>query len=196
MISSSASLGEAPLPVQFDGTGSMDSDGTVSTYSWDFGDGKTATGAVVSNTFVAAGAYSVKLTVTDNSGTSATATTPVVVTSAGNVPPQPVVSIAPSQGSVPLPVTFDATGSYDPDGSIVSYSWNFDDGTTASGSSVSHVFNSEGVYTVILRITDNQGVSSPIAYNITAQAEGTVVENKKFPWNLFLQVINRNAALR
>lgn len=196
VISSSASVGEAPLLVRFDGTASADSDGTITSYTWDFGDGKTAAGAVVSHTYSAAGTYSAKLTVTDNSNNRAFATTPIVVTAAGNLPPLPVISVSSADGPIPLPVTFDATGSYDPDGSIVSYSWNFDDGTTAAGSSVNHVFTKTGIYNVILRVTDNQGASSPLAYTITAQAESTLAENKKFPWDLFLPVINRNAALR
>jgi streptogrisin C len=52
-------------------------------------------------------------------------------------------------------VDFDASGSYDPDGSIVSYAWDFGDGTTGSGVSTSHVFPYEGYFTVTLTVTDN-----------------------------------------
>lgn len=54
-------------------------------------------------------------------------------------------------------VDFDGSYSYDPDGSIVSYSWNFGDGTTGSGATVSHIFPYEGTFTVTLTVTDNSG---------------------------------------
>jgi streptogrisin C len=54
-------------------------------------------------------------------------------------------------------VDFNASGSYDPDGSIVSYAWNFGDGTTGSGVTTSHVFPYEGYFTVTLTVTDNTG---------------------------------------
>ncbi|HEV7764202.1 MAG TPA: PKD domain-containing protein [Thermoanaerobaculia bacterium] len=54
-------------------------------------------------------------------------------------------------------VDFNASGSYDPDGSIVSYAWNFGDGTTGSGATTNHVFPYEGYFTVTLTVTDNTG---------------------------------------
>lgn len=54
-------------------------------------------------------------------------------------------------------VDFNASGSYDPDGSIVSYAWNFGDGTTGTGVTTSHVFPYEGYFTVTLTVTDNTG---------------------------------------
>lgn len=51
--------------------------------------------------------------------------------------------------------TFDGTISWDPDGSIVSYSWSFGDGTTGSGATTSHTFKQRGVYNVTLTVTDN-----------------------------------------
>jgi PKD repeat protein len=56
------------LAVTFDGTGSSDSDGTIATYAWDFGDGGTSTQSKPSHTFAAAGDQTVKLTVTDDEG--------------------------------------------------------------------------------------------------------------------------------
>jgi PKD repeat protein len=56
------------LKCDFDGNASTDSDGTIVTYEWNFGDDKTATGATASHTYSAAGTYTVKLTVTDDKG--------------------------------------------------------------------------------------------------------------------------------
>lgn len=64
------SSGQAPLPVAFDGGCSNDPDGSISTYSWDFGDGFTGSGATASHTYSAGGSYVAILTVTDNGGTT------------------------------------------------------------------------------------------------------------------------------
>jgi alpha-tubulin suppressor-like RCC1 family protein len=68
------------LVCAFDGTTSSDADGTVTGYSWDFGDGSgPATGARITHTYAGAGSYPVTLTVTDGAGASGQATTEVVV---------------------------------------------------------------------------------------------------------------------
>lgn len=78
--------GTTPLVVDFDGGFSFDQDGTIAFYSWNFGDGSTATGAYVSKTYNTAGAYTASLTVTDNDGATSTksisiaATAPIVST--------------------------------------------------------------------------------------------------------------------
>jgi len=68
------------LTCTFNGSASADSDGSISSYSWSFGDGTTATGATPSKTYSAGGTYSVTLTVTDNSGATGTQTRSVVAT--------------------------------------------------------------------------------------------------------------------
>jgi len=73
----------------------------------------------------------------------------------------------PERPLVDEPVTFNATKSYDPDdyyedptpGGIVSYEWDFGDGTTGSGMITTHQYSVEGKYTVALQITDDDGVS-------------------------------------
>lgn len=67
------------LACDFNGSGSTDSDGTVTAHSWDFGDGATAGGATASHTFPGPGEYEVKLTVTDNQSATGTATVKVSV---------------------------------------------------------------------------------------------------------------------
>ena len=64
--------GEAPLTVDFDASGSSDGDGTIASFSWDFGDGDTGSGQTPSHTFESEGTYNVVLTVTDNQGGQAT----------------------------------------------------------------------------------------------------------------------------
>ncbi|MDQ0098480.1 hypothetical protein J2S96_002197, partial [Arthrobacter bambusae] len=105
------------LAATFDGSASTAPNGTVASYSWDFGDGSPAgTGVKPSHNYAAAGTYQVKLTVTDNAGLTGTVTHPVTVTvTAPTVPAAPtgvtatagnasaVVSwTAPANGGSPL----------------------------------------------------------------------------------------------
>ena len=73
-----------------------------------------------------------------------------------NMPPVAVIS-APAEAVVGTPVNINGVGSYDPDGFIQSFSWNFGDGTTSFGCCVSHTYFSAGNYTVLLAVTDNLG---------------------------------------
>ena len=179
VISSSASVGDAPLQVQFDGTGSSDSDGTIISYEWDLGDGGTATGEQVTYTYSTEGTFNATLTITDNGGLTDTVSTPVIVNEPPggvNIPPNAIISASISSGYMPLTVSFDAGQSNDPDGEIISYTWNFGDGTNVSGISVNHKFSQPAVYTVTLKVTDNMGTNSQLASYIV-----TVLDPDKKP---------------
>ncbi len=78
--------GLSPLTVNFDGSGSYDPDGTIESYSWNFGDGASGTGVTTGHTFTATSdkAYTVRLTVTDDGGKSATTTATISVTGSDN----------------------------------------------------------------------------------------------------------------
>jgi PKD repeat protein len=70
-------------------------------------------------------------------------------------PPVAVIEASPRVGKPPLMVQFDGTSSYDPDGQITAYKWDFGDGTTATGSRVSHTYSGAGFYAVSLTVKDN-----------------------------------------
>ena len=146
--------GLPPLIVQFDGTTSDDEDGIVSAYRWSFGDGATSQTMRPTHIYALPGEYSVTLTVTDNDGALSSATLSVVATEP-NAPPAANFTAAPSAVVPQEIVRFDAAGSLDEDGWIVSYQWDFGDGALASGTTVEHQYSTPGTYPVVLTVVDN-----------------------------------------
>lgn len=148
--------------VSFNAGASYDPDGTIVSYSWDFnGDGVfDRTGVTTTWTFPAPGTYTVRLVVTDNRGATGQTTRSVTVL-ALNQPPVAQFTYTPS---APRPgdwIRFDASGSSDPDGTITSYQWDFqNDGVfDASGQVVFYQYLAPGTYTVRLLVTDNLGAT-------------------------------------
>jgi PKD repeat protein len=80
------------LSCTFDASGSSDSDGSIVSYSWDFGDGNSATGMTTTHNYAVAGSYAVALTVTDDTGDSKTSIESVNVTSSNGDSTAPVIS--------------------------------------------------------------------------------------------------------
>jgi len=80
-----------------------------------------------------------------------------------NKPPVAKFTYSPKNGLYPLKVNFDASASYDEDGQIVEYFWNFGDGTFDKGVRVSHSFSKKGKYHIKLTVTDDDG-DSAMAY--------------------------------
>ena len=76
--------------------------------------------------------------------------------------PVAYVDVDQVTGHAPMTVNFDAAGSSDPDGGIVSYVWDFGDTNSGTGASVSHTYNSAGAYTVTLTVTDNGANESQV----------------------------------
>jgi glucose/arabinose dehydrogenase/PKD repeat protein len=90
---------------------------------------------------------------------------------AANQPPTAVITANPTNGPVPLTVSFDGTGSSDPEGRPLSYSWDLNgDGTfgDATASTASYTYTTAGVYHPSLRVTDDQGVSDTKSLTVTA----------------------------
>jgi len=77
-----------------------------------------------------------------------------------DVAPTPVLRVLTNPASAGAPVAFDGSASSDLDGSVVSYSWDFGDGATASGAGASHTYASDGDYVVKLTVTDDKGVAA------------------------------------
>jgi len=148
--------GPAALQVVFTNT----STGSYTNSVWNFGDTHTASNtnsANVTNTYAAAGSYSVTLTVIGAGGTNAlTKTNYIVVT---NAPPVASFSGTPTNGLAPLQVVFtnNSTGSY------TNSVWNFGDTHTATnttGGNVTNTYATAGSYTVTLIVTGAGGANT------------------------------------
>ena len=77
--------------------------------------------------------------------------------------------------SGPVPIHFDASESYDPDGTIVNYSWDFGDGNTAIGVTANHAYSEDGNYTVTLTVTDDDGASASLVATKIVETEETAL---------------------
>jgi len=92
-----------------------------------------------------------------------------------NQPPMAVISAAPLSGTVPLTVSFNGSGSMDPDGTIVSYVWSFGDGTTTAAINPSHTYTSAGTYIATLTVTDNDNLSASRSVIIFVNPDGNTL---------------------
>lgn len=151
--------------IHFNASESADPDGTIVSYDWDFGDGTTAAGQTITHQYSSSGTYTVLLVVTDNDGNIASTTQSISVGENEN----PVASFfySPTDPAIDEEVYFNASDSYDPDGTIVSYEWDFGDNSTDSGPTVTHRYSNSGTYTVHLRVTDNTGNTGSTTKNVT-----------------------------
>jgi len=91
-LGSTPLVGVAPLSVRLDGSASLDVDGSIVSYRWEFGDGSVAATTAVANHVYAAGTYTARLSVTDDAGATSSATVQVVVSAAPTPPPPPPVT--------------------------------------------------------------------------------------------------------
>lgn len=155
---------------------------TVTTFNWNFGDGVTASGFLVSHAFTNAGSYNVVLSVLDDTGQKGTISQTVTVAaggggSGGGATVAAFVSspTAPVVGQV---VFFNASGSTAAPGRTLSqYAWDFGDGTsfTDTAATTSHTYTTAGTQTVQLTVTDSSGQTATFRGSVTvANAASTL----------------------
>lgn len=156
-IVASPSEGRAPLAVLFDASRSTDPQGALTDYLWDFGDGSpVGAGREIEHTYRRSGEYLVTLVVVGPSGTGRATT----FVRALNNPPTASFTVLPADPFQEESVTFDASGSSDPDADIARYAWEFGDGRTSEGKIVNHAFAHPGEYLVVLTVTDAAGAAA------------------------------------
>ena len=177
--------------IQFDASESYDEDegDSISSYSWDFGDGSTGTNAMEIHKYVFPGEYIVSLSVTDNKGavgnndrrlTYITVLHPEISASSDS-PPHAIISVKSSVVVPGTDIEFNGAGSWSYlDGSastdeISSWNWDFGDGQTATGNLVTHTFGTAGGltgytavgnYLVTLTVGNNNGLTDIVYQTI------------------------------
>jgi len=169
MATASRLSGPAPLSTTLFANGSYDPDGHMGNIEWRSSNGGSYFGSPAYFSFSNEGSYTVTLKVYDSHGAFAEETLGIEVGGA-NQPPVAQVSVTPTSGDAPLTVQFSSTGSNDPDGSIVSYNWNFGDGASSTSTNPAHLYTSIGTYTATLTVTDNSGASATASAVITVNA--------------------------
>ena len=171
--------GTAPLFVTF--TDASTPVGRIAHWSWDFGDGANATIQNPLHTYVTAGTYTVNLTVTDNSGATATKLGTVTVNSA----PVAGFTFTNATGTAPLYVAF--TDASTPVGQIASWAWDFGDGGSSSDTNPVYTYVVPGTYSVNLTVTDVNGECSTKIQTITATLQPSLeITVTNIPFNLTL----------
>ena len=165
---------ENPLPgikVIFNASASHDAQGAIVSYEWDFGDGGTKSGEIVDHTYRQGGYYVATLTVTDADGATGQAHIGINVQpgqnhcddddgncGADDTPYAIITSNWSCSGAqVGEPIRFDGTASRPAVGKIISYYWDFGDGSTDSGPVVTHAYGSQNTYIVTLTVIDEGG---------------------------------------
>jgi PKD repeat protein len=156
---------EAGERVHFNASASTDPDGIITSWDWDFGDGRHGSGEEVNHTYTDGGTYTVVLVVTDDSGNTDSVSKTVTVTDVGT--PIASFTFSPGNPTTSTSIAFDASASNDPDGNIQTWLWNFDDGNTGLGETINHQYSSTGTYTVELIVTDDDGKTARTTRTVT-----------------------------
>jgi PKD repeat protein len=152
---------------------------SIVSYVWNWGDGATGSGQLASHSYTAAGTYTVTLSVVDDAGQMSTTSTPVTVTSSGGGTGTATAAFtfSPASPNALQTVFFNASTSTGSAGhAITIYAWDFGDGVSALGVSVSHSYAAAGVFTVTLTVTDDAGQkgNKSAALTVTAPGSGTL----------------------
>jgi len=157
--------------VTFDASSSTPNHGAIASYKWNFGDDNvtTVTTSVITHIYSKAENYTAILTVTDSEGLNDSTSCLIIV---GKAPPIASFTYSPGYPVRSETVVFNASGSYDPDGLITSYVWDFGDGniTIVTTRIVSHVYADVGNYTVVLDVTDNDYLTNATSRTVRVRA--------------------------
>lgn len=171
---------------------------SLTSFSWDFGDGGTASGSVATHVFANTGTYNVVLTALDDTGQRAGITLPVSVVGSGGSGGSATVasfSSSPSSPVVGQVVFFNAGASSAATGrTLSSYAWDFGDGTTlvAQTSSANHTFTNSGSFTVSLTVTDSAGTTAKTTNSVTVASAGTVAPTATFTFSPTAPGVNQD----
>ncbi|MBL9201498.1 MAG: immunoglobulin domain-containing protein [Opitutaceae bacterium] len=177
VASANPNSGTAPLTVNFSSVGSNDPDGTIVSYSWTLGNGATSTAANPSYTYPSAGSFTATLTVTDNTGLTASAAVAVTVNPA---PVAPQITTQPVSQTVNAgaTVTFSAAASGTP---APTFQWRKDGnpiaGATTASLTLANVQSANaGSYTLLASNSAGSATSNPAVLTVSSGGSGLLAE--------------------
>ena len=151
----------------------------VLSYSWDFGDGSNGeTGDIVNYAFADDGTFTITLTVTDDGGLTDTVSTVINV---ANVDPTITSMTGDLSGSEAEVLSWAATATDPGVLDVLTYSWDFGDGNTGTGQSVSNAYVNEGTYIIVLTVTDGDGGIDTESISVDVINEAPMVTNLDTP---------------
>ncbi|MDG6229770.1 MAG: PKD domain-containing protein, partial [Candidatus Thermoplasmatota archaeon] len=187
---------------------SYDPDGFLTNWTWDMGDTTIYYGEQVTHQYIHPGSYEVQLTVTDDANTTYVISQIITITlqnsdkkgktsghtttindgSGSNQVPTATAEVDRITGTPSDIFTFNASESYDSDGQIRIYTWDFDDGTisTTDETTITHLFPSVGTYHIMLSVEDDQGATDDLDEPITIE----IIRPNTPPKNLFVETEN------
>ncbi|RIJ46690.1 choice-of-anchor D domain-containing protein, partial [Maribellus luteus] len=154
-------FGCGPLTVDFTDNSIVNGPDTITAWSWDFGDGGTSTEQHPSYSYETAGVYTVKLTITASNGCSSTKTQTNYIQVNG--PDADFNTNSVTVGCPPLEVIF--TNETTSGAPIVSWNWDFGDGSTGNIQNPTHTFTAFDTFDISLTVTDLDGCSKTIIMN-------------------------------
>jgi WD40 repeat protein len=193
VLNADVTVGIVPLTVRFSSSDSSD-DGLIVSRVWNFGDGATSQEISPTHTFRQTGDFTVRLTLTDDGSPPLSSSRTVIV----RVTQAPVARITVDRTtaeSAPAVFAFDGTESFDPDGTITAYAWDFGDGTTDNKVAVAHTYSRPGVYRAQLTVTDNTGVRGTAVVVIDVGIPQPDIAFRVPPSNLRNLVVAQDAPL-
>jgi len=154
--------------INFSSTGSISPESEITNYTWDFGDGNKSYVPNPVHAYTLLGTYNVTLTINESRNFTDIDNLTVFIL---NRPPKAYFEISQNTGYVTTPFTFNSS-SYDHDGIIVRYHWDFGDGMSSSEAQPTHYYPSKGDFSVNLTIFDNDGGNDTYTEQITIKNLG------------------------
>jgi PKD repeat protein len=145
--------------------------GAIVAYQWDFGNGRSGSGATVRTSYDLAGSYVVKLSVVNDRGLTNSVSKQLNVAAVPG--PTAAFTFSPANPNANQTVYYDASGSKAAPGrSIVDYFWHFGDGGEKHGNPVTNTFPNAQSYTVTLTVTDSAGATGTTSQSISVSGSG------------------------
>jgi PKD repeat protein len=163
---------------------STDSDGSITAWQWDFGDGNTSTLQNPTHKYGDDGTYTVSLTVIDDDTATNLSEKLIHIL---NVPPIANFTFYPLNPCVNQTIIF-TDNSIDQDGDVSQWQWDFGDGNTSTLQNPTHHYTSDDMFTITLTVTDNDVAINNISKSISVKWR----PNVNFTWEPNYPLVNES----